>query len=173
MKKTFILLSTLILLVSAQSCWYEPNDEVDIVNVDSFELSMYNPVYMTRDALQESVAITPSKSIENSGKIYVKDNFLFIGEKYEGFHVFNNANPANPNQIAFIQVPGATDIAIKNDVIYINNAIDLVALQMDYASETIQITKRIENAFPQMLSPDGYQFYEGNDQIIVNWTLKE
>lgn len=133
--------------------------------------SMYEPVYMSRTALNESVALQPPMSIENSGKIYIKDQFLFIGEKYMGFHVIDNSDPANPNPIAFIKAPGATDIAIKNNIIYINNAVDLIAININYVTQQLEVVKRIENTFPQLQSPDGYEFYASDEQIIVNWTL--
>ncbi len=170
MKKTCTFLSMLILLFSMQSCWYQFVGDDDILT-EPAEQSMYEPVYTTRAALNESVALQPPMSIGNSGKIYIKDHYLFIGEKYLGFHVIDNSDPANPTQVAFIKVPGATDIAIKNNIIYINNAVDLVALNVDYMTQNLEVVKRIEDTFPQLQSPDGFEFTATDDQIIVNWTL--
>lgn len=167
MKRIHILLLSII-SVFVSSCFFSDPDRWD---EEPASASLYEPVTVSRSELNEGVSITGPREIENSGKIYVKDNYLFVGEKYKGFHVFNNTNPSNPYQIAFIIVPGATDIAIKNDILYLNNAVDLVAATVDYASLTLTVQKRIQNAFPQLISPDGYSFYPEDGQIIVNFNL--
>ena len=53
-----------------------------------------------------------------------------------------------------------------------NNATDLIAIQTNMESNTIEITKRIPNTFPQMFSPEGFQYINlEEDDIIVDWTL--
>ncbi len=133
--------------------------------------SEYEPVIMLRAEFEISTEILPSQTIINAGKIYVKDHLLFINEAYEGFHVFDNSNPSNPVNIAFIKVLGSKDLAIKEDILYINNSVDLIAVKPNFSNATIEITKRIKNSFPQPISPDGFTFYPEEDQIIVNWTL--
>lgn len=162
----------LLACMCAQSCWWvnpaeEPNDIG--INVSNFE-----PVIMNRTAFEASTKVELPKSILNAGKIYVKDEFLFINEKNQGFHVFDNSNPESPVNLAFIQALGATDIAIKNNVLYINNATDLISLTTDFNLNTLEITKRVPNAFPQMISPDGFQYNNLNDgDIIVDWILND
>jgi len=139
MKKSFLLpfiISTALL----QSCvpfWGDGND-------DDFPMaSNYEPVIMKRSVFETTTTLesTP-RAIENSGKIYVKDNYIFINEVNEGFHLINNSNPANPQNIGFIKVLGSSDLSIKEEVIYINNATDLIAMTIDNTSETLTITKR-------------------------------
>lgn len=166
MKKILSYFTGLLILLSCYGCpyMYEDDDWIE-------ETSAYSPIYMNRNELNTSVVLSTPRTIIESGKIYIKDDILFIGEKYEGFHVFDNSDPANPINIAFISVPGATDIAIKNDVMYVNNAIDLVAFTINANTTNITITKRIQNTFPQLISPDGFEFYVPDDKIIVNWQL--
>ena len=123
---------------------------------------------------EASTEFESPQPIINSGKIYVIDEFLFVNEKNLGFHVFDNSNPESPVNIGFLKVLGSSDLAIKDDVIYINNAVDLIAIQPNFSTATIEITKRIPNTFPQMFSPDGFQFYNlQEDEIIVNWTSND
>lgn len=144
-------------------------------NVDDDEISTptYQPVIMQRIDFEPSTVFenTP-RTIENSGKIYVKDNFIFVNEVNKGFHIINNSNPENPINIGFIKVLGSSDLSIKDDVFYVNNAVDLVAFTINETTETLTITKRIQNIFPQILSPDGFQHYglDANN-IIVDWEL--
>lgn len=153
------------------SCWLN-HGENDDVNGEPFSISAYNPVIVKRQVLETSTILEDPKAIINSGKIYVKDSFLFINEKNQGFHIFNNSNPENPENIAFLKVMGSSDLAIKNDIIYVNNATDLIAIQTHLESNSIEITKRIPNTFPQMFSPEGFQYTNlQEDDIIVDWTL--
>lgn len=154
-----------------QSCWLNNVENDDVIG-EPFSMSAYNPVIVKRQILETSTLLEDPKAIINSGKIYVKDSFLFINEKNQGFHIFNNSNPENPENIAFLKVMGSTDLAIKNDVIYVNNATDLIAIQTHLGSNSIEITKRIPNTFPQMFSPEGFQYTNlQEDDIIVDWTL--
>lgn len=129
---------------------------------------------MTRENLENSIELRTPKEIENYGKIYVKDNLLFINEKYEGIHVVDNSNPENPNTIAFISIPGNIDISIKDDIIYADNAVDLVALKYD--GNSLTVVDRNRNVFPEYGTPDGHylahEYSEANrpeNTIIVKW----
>lgn len=165
------LLYLLILGILFQSCWFN-NGEDDDFTGEPFPASMYDPVIVKRQVLETSTVLQEPQPIINSGKIYVKDAFLFINEKNQGFHIFNNSDPENPENIGFLQVLGSTDLAIKNEVIYVNNATDLIAIQTNLETNTIEITKRIPNTFPQMFSPEGFQYTNlQEDEIIVDWTL--
>ena len=154
-----------------QSCWLNTGEDDDNM-VEPFPISSYNPVIVKRQVLETSTIFQEPQTIINFGKIYVKDNFLFNNEKNQGFHIFNNSNPENPENIGFLKVLGSTDLAIKNDIIYVNNATDLIAIQTNMESNTIEITKRIPNTFPQMFSHEGFQYMNlEEDDIIVDWTL--
>jgi hypothetical protein len=100
----------------------------------------------------------------------VKDNFIFVNEVNKGFHLINNADPSNPVNVGFINVLGSSDLSIKEDVFYANNATDLIAFKINEATQTLTITKRLENMFPQIWSPEGvYDVPLEEDEIIVDW----
>ncbi|WP_197276110.1 hypothetical protein [Mangrovimonas sp. TPBH4] len=170
MKTKNVLLASLFAL-SLLACLEGYDDDVFIEPMPS---SLYTPVIMERSEFEASTTLESPKSIVNSGKIYVKDNFLFINEKNEGFHIFDNSNPENPINIGFIKVLGSSDLAIKGDILYVNNATDLVAIQPNFETETVTVTKRISNTFPQLFSPDGFEYYNlQEDDIIINWVLND
>ncbi|NBL64529.1 hypothetical protein GV828_04860 [Flavobacterium sp. NST-5] len=162
MKKLFYLLLTTTLFTS---CIFLNNSSDDFVPTGN----EYRPVVMNRANFESSVALLPPKPIENSGKIYVRGQLLFINEKREGFHIFNYENPSSPIPIAYIQIPGATDLAMREGTIYINQAVDLVTIQYGIDSQNFTITNRNRNIFPQMLDPNGFLGEHGSDEIIVNY----
>ena len=169
MKRLYLLLVCVVL----QSCFYT-NDDDDIQIVDPF-FGNYEPVIMNRTDFEASTSYDPNERIiENSGKIYVKDNYIFINEVNQGFHIIDNSNPSQPNNIGFITVLGSTDLSIKEDVYYVNNATDLIAFKINTNSQGISISKRLENVFPQIWSPEGAVHYGlEENQIIVDWKLIE
>lgn len=161
----------LVIVLLLQSCWWYSDDIDD--TIEPFDYSQYEPVYLSREMLENSIALENPKPIYSSGKIYIKENLLFINEVREGFHVFDNSNPQNPIKIKFISVPGATDLAIRNNALYINQATDLIAAQLSPDLSTISVTKRVKETFPELISPDGYYPYDvPENSIVVNWNLK-
>lgn len=161
-----------IFVAMVQSCcnFYPCDDETDENYV--YE-SQYTPVHHARETLDNSIALNPAESIVTSGKIYVYNNFLFVGEKRKGFHVFDNSDPKNPSKIKFIQVLGSTDIAFRGGLFYINQATDLLAVQYNFGTNELKLVKRIKNAFPEMASPDGYLAENvPENNVVVDWKLK-
>ncbi len=154
-----------------QSCWLT-NDDVDPITIDIPE-SYYEPIIMQRDEFETTTALSVNpEPIMNSGKIYVKDDLIFINERDKGFHVIDNADPANPQNVAFINVLGSSDLSIKGETIYVNNATDLLALSIDAEAGTLEIKKRVVDAFPELLSPAGFGYYNlQENEIVVGWTL--
>lgn len=157
-----------LLTVLFTSCLWDAND--DNITEVPFQ-TQYEAVTMQRDAFETSTELLDAKPIESTGKIYVKDQFLLINEPNQGFHIYDNSNPENPVNIKFLKVLGSTDISIKQSVLYINNAVDLIALTFNNDFSDILITKRIQDVFPVMLSPDGVFQNPSNDEVIVDWNL--
>lgn len=164
MKKINFLLIFVVFacLNTLQSCFYHVHD--DHVTEPYYQ---YEPIYMTRTQLEGSIKISEPRSMIKAGKIYVFQDYIFITDENKGFHIYNNGNPTAPVLVAFLEVPGATDMAIKDNIIYINQAVDLVAVSI----ESIQVTvhKRIPNTFPSKISPDGYMHHAGENEIIIDW----
>lgn len=91
---------------------------------------------------EEAIGITDASGLQQPGKIYTKDQYLLVGEIGKGVHIFDNTDPRSPKNLAFLQIPGNVDVAIKGDVIYADNFMDLVTLN----TKTGKIT-RVNNAF--------------------------
>jgi len=169
MKKIIAILLNLSLFLTLTSCWYV--DDGDPPLTQPFE-QQYQAVTMLRTDFENSTVLEDSKPIEETGKIYVKDNYLFINQPNQGFHVFDNSNPSNPLNMAFLKVLGSSDIAIKNDALYINNATDLIAVTINPENNTLNLTKRIPNAFPELIAPDGFSYHNtAENEVIIDWTL--
>lgn len=136
--------------------------------------SDYEPEVLERSVFEKSIELislsAEKPTVKNAGKIYLQGDFIFIGDSNKGFYVYDNKTPEKPTLKAFLKIPGATDLAIRNGVLYVNQAVDLVALTYDITTLKVSVHKRIKNTFPPMKSPDGYSAYESNENnVVVDW----
>jgi len=109
---------------------------------------------MERSELEKSVFVRDNQEIVNPGKIYYKDNYIYLNEKFKGIHVIDISNPASPERIAFINIPGCIDIAIKNNSLFADNAIDLVSIDLSDRVQSLNVSKRVKNVFSESTPPD-------------------
>jgi len=117
----------------------------------------YYPLLMTRSDLEASVKLTNSAMLlTHPGKIYLYKNWIFLVEKYKGIHLIDNSNPSNPLRKAFLKVPGCMDVAVRNSILYVDNAVDLVAVHLDFIKMTATEVSRSPWTLPEIDSPDGY-----------------
>ena len=140
-----------------------------------FEVEGYKPVYVPT-AEARVIKGLPPKDIVTQGKIYVKGNYIFIGDVNLGVHVVDNTDPRNPKKIAFIQIYGNHDIAVKEDILYADNLDDLVALDISDLQNP-RVVKRIEKVyrFPNQQYPENLPFHtwfecpDPSKGIVVGW----
>src|SRR6476646_316205 len=64
--------------------------------------TILRPVYENKVSVLATINGSASESFSNPGKIYIKDNLIFINEIDKGIHVIDNTNPSHPQQIAFL-----------------------------------------------------------------------
>jgi hypothetical protein len=109
--------------------------------------TVYEPVYMLRADLQNAVKVAPAKTLKEPGKIYVRGHYLFINEINKGVHIVDNSNPSSPRFLSFIDIPGNMDMAVKGNILYADNYIDLVAIDISNPLD-VRLVNRVENIFP-------------------------
>lgn len=163
MKKGIFIISTILLLSSCWDTW-----DTEPINYDS----RYKAVTMTRQELENSVKLLDSQPMTESSKIYIIGDYIFINDKRKGFHIFDNTDPKNPVKKKFLNAPGATDISIRNNILYINQATDLVVLSIDFNNFSVTQHKRLKDVFPIFYSPDGLLFRPEEGEVIVNFKEK-
>lgn len=164
MKNTVVLFCILSILLLTG---YDPVYDYAPVN--------YRPVLLEREVLENSLRFESAEEILNPGKIYVYGNYLMLNEKYKGIHVFDNSNPESPENIGFIRIPGCIDIAVKDSVLFADNAVDLIAVDISDVNNPV-VTKRIVEVFPE-LKPPGQDWlpyiYEKQNRpeetVIIEW----
>jgi len=105
----------------------------------------YKPIYISND-LAKTITFESPREMITQGKIYIKDNLIFIGDIDLGVHIIDNSNPENPQKIGFLTIYGNHDIAVKGDILYADNFEDLVAINIsDYRNP--YETQRMKNVY--------------------------
>ncbi|MBN1821663.1 MAG: hypothetical protein JXR31_00420 [Prolixibacteraceae bacterium] len=137
----------------------------------------YSPVYMSYADLRSAVKETASRDLVNTGKIYFKDDYIFINERFEGVHIIDNSTPSNPVKVGFIEIPGNVDIAIKNNILYADSYVDLVAIDISDVNN-IEEVDREEDVFPYTVPPtenDDYRIAEVDEEkgVVTAWEIKK
>ncbi|WP_128543971.1 hypothetical protein [Larkinella soli] len=153
------------LLLLGPACRQNAEEEPDR------QVQALRPVYATYEEVATIKTLGP-QPLKSPGKIYVKDRYLFINEQGKGVHVIDNADPARPRKLSFISVPGNVDMAVKGTILYVDNTVDLVALDISDPAQ-VKVVKRIKNAYPNPSYPQerGVQFECADPArgIVVRW----
>ncbi|MDR1673558.1 MAG: hypothetical protein LBS09_08905 [Bacteroidales bacterium] len=165
MKKIFLSVLVIILVIALSSAidkerYYYHNSD-------------YSPIFMSREMLEQSVLyVQGAREVKNTGKVYYRAPYIYMNERYKGVHVINVANPENPVNEGFILAPGCIDMAVKDHILYLDNAVDLVSFDLNGKT----VTNRIRNVFPEPAAP-GYSYNDFHDRpenyILVEWRKKE
>jgi hypothetical protein len=138
----------------------------------------YEPILIKKSDLRASIHMQPVKEFTNTGKIYLYESNIYIVDLYTGIHVIDNSNPQAPVKNGFIYIPGVVDMAIRNNILYADNAIDLVAINLENYPQ-ISVIDRIEDVFPEHTPPDltwiprNYTpYHRPVNTVITGWVKK-
>lgn len=167
MKTIKIIFALFILTLGFNAC-VDEYTEVFIAN---------SPIYMSYEDLREAVNTTVPRDLENPGKIYFKDGYIFVNEELKGIHIIDNRNPRNPQNIGFIEIPGNVDIAIKENILYADSYIDLIALDISNITSPKEV-HRIEKVFPYTTPPPANEDFriakvDEDKGVVIDWEIKK
>lgn len=128
---SFLQLFLFSLLFSSCSLF----EKEEIVEEDLVDVTYFVPVYETTDQLAQKVSIDPPKDYAEAGKIVTYQQYIFINKPQEGIHVVDNSDPANPQNLHFISIPGSLDMSIIDDHLYSDMYSALVVFDISSITE--------------------------------------
>ena len=128
---SFLQLFLFSLLFSSCSLF----EKEDIVEEDLVDVTYFVPVYETTNQLAQKVSIDPPKDYAEAGKIVTYQQYIFINKPQEGIHVVDNSDPANPQNLHFISIPGSLDMSIIDDHLYSDMYSALVVFDISSITE--------------------------------------
>ena len=145
----------------------------------NFTVEGYQPVYVPSDEAK-AIKLLEARDVVTQGKIYIKDQYIYVGDVNLGVHIIDNTDPKNPVKVAFLQVYGNHDIAIKGETLYADNLEDLVAIDIS-DRENPQLISRIEDVYetPSQRFPINMPYHtyfecvDPNKGYVVGWVPAE
>lgn len=136
----------------------------------TYSYTYYEPVYKTLAEVRANIKSNAPNTVVRPGKIFVKGDYIFLNEIDKGIHIIDNSNPVTPRNIAFIDIPGNMDIAVKENTLYADLYKDLVAI--DIADpQNVVLKKVVEGVFP-FRAYGGY-FLPDQSKIVTDWIKKD
>ncbi|MCL6259333.1 hypothetical protein M3O96_09555 [Aquiflexum sp. TKW24L] len=144
-----------------------PSCHDEVTNTYSYKTSI--PVYLQMSTVREAdIIIEPGKELDNPGKIYIYEDYLFINEPQKGIHILDNSNPATPKNLNFINIPGNVDLAINSNILYADNYVDLLSFDISDV-RSIKMVGREEDVFKSMYSNfDTGQIITWKDTVLTS-----
>lgn len=140
---------------------------------DVEEVQGYRPIYANES--EREVKTLPAREVENPGKIYVINEYLLVVDQLKGVHVYNNENPENPRNVGFIQITGSNDVAVRDNILYADQASDLLAIDIGNP-QNVKVASRVKDVFPfgsQYPQQQG-TYFECPDPakgLVIGWEL--
>lgn len=144
--KNRLYLAFYLFMIAALMSGCNKNDYDEI----TYEANM--PVYMPFDEFRSAFRVSDPREISYPGKIYFKDNLLFLNEVNKGIHVIDNQDPTEPVRLTFYEIPGNVDMAIRGNILFADSYVDLLAIDISNVMLPEEVS-RLKNAFPQVLPP--------------------
>jgi hypothetical protein len=169
MKVKYLWMILSVITLSLASCDWR-------TEVATKEVLVAKPITMTLDELHASTGSLLPEPIQNSGKIYAYQDYIFINDLYRGIHVIDNSNPSNPEKIRFINIPGNVDLSIKDNFLYADCLRDLVIMDISDI-HNIRPVARLEGVLqdntPWPIEADiiDYAEIDYENEVIVGWDL--
>jgi hypothetical protein len=132
----------------------------------------YSPIAMNRVDLENSIQFSAPRTITNASKIYLYGKYVFVLDRFEGIHMYDNSDIVSPQPVGFFQIIGCNDMSIKDNILYVDQAVDLVSIKLSELNEA-KVINRIANCFPPLSAPEDGAIQSSiktpNNTIIVKW----
>lgn len=161
--KLFKAIFVLFLLTFLNSCVKDTCRRI-------YTYSYYLPVYKTTAEVRANIKSSTPLQITSPGKIVILGNYIFLNEVDKGIHVIDNHNPASPQNVAFINIPGNMDLALKGNILYADLYTDMVTLDISDPLNVL-VKKYSEGVFPYRIYNSG--FYGDSTKIITDWIKRD
>ena len=129
------------------------------------EFVRYDPVYLTLAQIRSTVTLEAPRALEEPGRLYLYKDYLFINEQAHGIHIYDNSDPSNPVDIGFYGIVGNFDLSIKDDILYADNVLDIISLDISNI-QAPQLIHREENAFEKYDWNGTYLSYYNKSDVV-------
>lgn len=171
MKKVFSIGLTILALAGGlQSC----KDNCTLETVYDANV----PLYLSFEELRQPVTVMASSPLKKPAKFWRKDSYLFVSDLNTGIHIYNLSNANSPVEVAFVNVPGVVDIAVKENYLFADSYTDLLVIDISNPSNPFQV-KRLNNVFPynpfKVEANPGFPVVNPDETkgVVIGWKIEK
>ena len=138
---------------------------------ETVQYQSYEPVLVSEAEWRSSTfTYEPATEVCEPSGFYVYGDYLFIVDRNAGLHILDNRDNDNPQALSFLPIPGGQGIAVRNDILYISQYLDLLAFDLRDPKE-LQFLHRTEDVFELYSVFAGQMAYTG--EYIVDYVATE
>ena len=121
MKKIFYYIALLSILVACEDKYED---------IHKYARPYYIPILLDAREILVDIQVKSSTNPEEAFKIVLNDKYLFVGEKMKGIHVYKKTDAYQTSPLCFIECKSLKAFDVKEDMLYCNNFIDLLAVDV-------------------------------------------
>ncbi len=122
-------------------------------------------VYGDIEEIRNTPLLEAAKTISNPGKVYIGEEILLIGEEGSGIHIYDNSNPTNPQNMAYLNVPFCREFFVSENKIFAESQYDMLKIDISNPSAPF-IESRVTNAF-------GATIQDNQGRTVIGFTAEE
>ena len=139
--RTLLLLTALSAFVLTTSC-------LEDRCMDTVTYQSYTPVTVEATDWRTSSFEFKDATVDvcQPSGFYVYGDYLFLVDRNQGVYIYDNRDNDNPVPIRFIAIPGAQGIAVRNDILYLSQYLDVVAFDLSQPTAPAFVS-RTEDVF--------------------------
>lgn len=185
MKIPRLLLSLLIWSSAFLFHQCDSTPEEDEEQTEMVDVAYIIPNYEQPAQLTAKISVTDAKDYAQAGKIITYENYIFINRPMEGIHVVDNSNPSSPVNMHFIAIPGALDMSIIDNHLYVDMYSALVVFNIENVSAPELLSDfTVEDVFyydPYVTLPEtidettiyrNYAPIDNTQGIVTSWRVE-
>jgi len=110
-------------------------------------------VYGDLNEIRQKPLLIGKQTIESPGKIFIGQDYILIGEKGKGIHIFNNLDMTAPERLSFIQIPFNKEFFVKGNMIYAESLYDMLKIDISDVYNPVLVS-RAKNVFGEPYTND-------------------
>ncbi|HXD77076.1 MAG TPA: hypothetical protein VN616_04675 [Puia sp.] len=126
---------------------------------------IYTPVYTLKATVLAQINGNPAEAVSQAGQLYVKGNYIYLNDVNEGIHVYDNSDASHPHQVAWLNIPGNKNIAIKGNILYADMYQDLLALDISDPHQA-----KVIGSLPGFFSSRNYG---DPNMVLTSWNIHD
>jgi len=130
------------------------------------------PVYVSFELLDDIGNLNP-QPIEQSGPIYLVNDWFFMVEVGKGIHVFDIEDDEQESALTFINIPAISDFTIDGNTLFCDSWTDLLSIDISDIFN-VQLLSRTDDIFdPNVFPPSSFvgpfECIDYNRGAVVGW----